>query len=190
MNSEWRDKLKPSDYSIDGATIKCAVEFCSFRLILHWILKIFKIFHSYPKGSYVALGRMAFHAHYHRELGKHGKSLQPNSDKPFPCPYCDVTPFADFGQWKTHKYQNHPDFMWRCRYPGCEFINSRREHLTSHWKGVHFPKQLACEICGKVYKDLHQFKIHKKGHDRSHEVSCDQCGKVFPTKYQFNLHKK
>ena len=154
------------------------------------MLKIFKIFHSYPKGSYVALGRMAFHAHYHRELGKHGKSLQPNSDKPFPCPYCDVTPFADFGQWKTHKYQNHPDFMWRCRYPGCEFINSRREHLTSHWKGVHFPKQLACEICGKVYKDLHQFKIHKKGHDRSHEVSCDQCGKVFPTKYQFNLHKK
>ena len=113
---------------------------------------------------------MAFHAHYHRELAKHGKSIfEEDGNVYFPCPTCNVKPFLDFGQWKTHKenfkksrklsfdfffeilkkYQNHPDFMWRCRYPGCEFINSRREHLTSHWKGVHFPKQLACEICGK-----------------------------------------
>ena len=73
---------------------------------------------------------MAFHANYHRELGKHGKSLQVDSDKPFPCPFCDVTPFADFGQWKTHKYQNHPDFMWRCRFPGCEFVSKNKEYLN------------------------------------------------------------
>jgi len=176
MNQEMRDKLKSTDYGKDETHILCKVPNCTF---------------SYPKGAYIALGRMAFHAHYHRELAKHGKSLLIEDNKVyFPCPTCNVKPFPDFGQWKTHKYQNHPDFMWRCRYPGCEFINSRREHLTSHWKGVHFPKQLACEICGKVYKDLHQFKIHKKGHDRSHEVSCEQCGKVFPTKYQYNLHKK
>ena len=47
---------------------------------------------------------MAFHAHYHRELAKHGKSLLIEDNKVyFPCPTCNVKPFADFGQWKTHK---------------------------------------------------------------------------------------
>ena len=90
---------------------------------------------------------------------------------------------------QDHKNNKHPDFQFKCRFPGCQFKSWSMRSRQTHWDDKHGKRStpLPCEICGKTYIDL---KKHMEYHLKPNEMTCDLCGKSFPSKARFDFHYK
>ena len=62
--------------------------------------------------------------------------------------------------------------------------------MRRHWRMVHEISQQTYEVFRKVYKDIINFNIHMKGHDKSNESTFELCDEVFSTLIALTDHRK
>ena len=87
---------------------------------------------------------ISMHAEWHREVKRANiPHLYEEGDQTvckYPCPEesCRfTTPFSHYKAYLEHKERHHPDFIWKCRYPACDYSNSSRSLLNLHVSRSH-----------------------------------------------------
>ena len=116
-NTKLRKQLNDKNHSYKDKIMKCLLPGCNFQ---------------YSITSYQAnVPRIARHVEYHAELKRACKDMlvEINQDDSeditknvsFPCPKCDIEPFATYDELTSHRNQNHADFTFHCRDKSCSF---------------------------------------------------------------------
>ena len=116
-NTKLRKQLNDENHAYKDKIMKCLLPGCNFQ---------------YPITQYQAnLHRIARHVEYHNELKQAGKNILVEIDQLnleeasehvlFPCPDCDVEPFATYSELNSHRNRNHADFTFYCRDRACTF---------------------------------------------------------------------
>jgi len=59
--------------------------------------------------------------------------------------------------------------MFKCPYPGCDFISSTLFGLKTHFKQKHRGITV-CPVCGKYYRNLYAHVKNKAKYDEKHLI--------------------
>lgn len=118
--------------------------------------------------------------------------------KSFPCDHCGKL-FDNIWTKKSHEtlHTNEKDYV--CEVCGDKFL--RHNTLVQHLKIHQDERGYECpfEGCGKKFKQLSTFYIHKNTHSKKKTTDfikkrtgydCEECGQNFTKKVLFNQHKK
>ena len=94
---------------------------------------------------------------------------------------------ASLGLLSSNKTNKLSSGSWKC--PFCTEIFPVRIQLTIHMSTQHGAKQeLACEICGKLFKRADIREIHMNVHRGIYKYNCQICRKGFNVKVDLIGH--
>ncbi|XP_070494102.1 zinc finger protein 883-like [Chironomus tepperi] len=113
----------------------------------------------------------AFTIHMHNNH----KELFPNSS--FTCSVCK-TEFETLYEKLSHM-KNCKEKSFNCLH--CQKTFSRKCHLVKHLKLVSGELNITCEVCNKVCRDKHDYKIHSRSHSSEKLFKCSLCSKSYKT---------
>jgi len=101
--------------------------------------------------------------------------LFPNSS--FNCSVCKMefdTLYEKLAHMKSCKEKS-----FNCLH--CQKTFSRKCHLVKHLKLVSGELNITCEVCNKVCRDKHDYKIHSRSHSSEKLFKCSLCSKSYKT---------
>ena len=142
---------------------------------------------------------MVHHAEWHRRLdAQNVPYLAGTEDNPtciFPCPEesCRYgAPFLHFRAYIDHKTKYHPDFIFKCRYPMCDYKTPTSSSLYTHISSKHKRGCHSCDVCGETYASRKSLEDHMLKHDpeTANRFPCEFCGKTFHTEVKAINHKR
>lgn len=116
--------------------------------------------------------------------------------KSFPCDHCGKM-FDNIWTKKSHEALHTQGKNHVCEVCGEKFL--RRHTLVQHLKIHQDERGYTCpfEGCGKKFKQLSTFYIHRNTHSNKKTVikkstgyDCEECGQNFAKKVMYNQHKK
>ena len=81
--------------------------------------------------------------------------------------------------------------MFKCSFPNCLGMFSRKDLLKRHHKTVHSGKKIKCNECSRVFRDKSDLKRHKRSFHRTSPFSCNVagCGKAFASSEGLKMYK-
>lgn len=101
--------------------------------------------------------------------------LFPNSS--FTCSVCK-NEFETLYEKLSHM-KNCKEKSFNCLH--CQKTFSRKCHLVKHLKLVSGELNITCEICNKICRDKHDYKIHSRSHSSEKLFKCSLCSKSYKT---------
>ena len=122
-----------------------------------------------------------------QKLRDHRRYCRKSKQKEFKrCEFCNKT-YSSLSL-KSHIKAVHKKIKDHiCETCGKPFFS--KSDLRIHM-AVHFGNQLACDQCGKTYRDKYRMKEHIKiAHEGRRDYPCSHCGKAFPTRRYQKLHE-
>ncbi|KAL7022311.1 hypothetical protein ACKWTF_012202 [Chironomus riparius] len=101
--------------------------------------------------------------------------LFPNSS--FTCSVCKAE-FVTLYEKLSHM-KNCKEKSFNCLH--CQKTFSKKCHLVKHLKIVSGKLNMTCEICNKICRDKHDYKIHSRSHSSEKFFKCSLCSKSYKT---------
>ncbi|XP_059179729.1 zinc finger protein 501-like isoform X2 [Physella acuta] len=119
-------------------------------------------------------------------LEKHAR-IHAKHDGGHPCLLCGLV-FKQLSELSDHAVSAHTDVNYKCKTCGKMYVEQR--HLLQHEKNHFVVKPYACSFCDRRFSFhpmlvKHEERIHKS----RRELACDICNKVFKRTENLNRHK-
>merc|ERR1719509_174929 len=112
------------------------------------ILKPIKITHvMHVKKTFQTKGALNSHTRYAHSLGP----KKPRESEM--CPHCGKT----YKYLAFHIYKSHSDRSFKCS--ACDYTSPLKCYVKSHFNNVHVGKSVACDLCGKIVKNIEEHKL-------------------------------
>lgn len=131
------------------------------------------------KKTFQTKGALNSHTRYAHSLGP----KKPRESEM--CPHCGKT----YKYLAFHIYKSHSDRSFKCS--ACDYTSPLKCYVKSHFNNVHVGKSVACDLCGKIVKNIEEHKLRGCPlRKKFTKFSCDKCSKTFSLRNGLNRHIK